>query len=412
MLPNIDLNSYIYELPQERIAFFPLEQRDKCKLIKADANVTAISHHIFSDLVDMIGDDTVIFANSSKVLYARILASKVSGGRAEIFLTEPLTPSPEYNTALEQRGVVTWKAIIGGKKIRPNDELIAKVNESEFKFVIREKSENQAVVEFNPSDIGLNVRELLNELGKVPLPPYIKRENTPDDKDYYQTVYANLDGSVAAPTAGLHFTEEMIAQLQKKGIAFNELTLHVGMGTFKPLDTPDLNTFDMHSERIIINIENLLALRDAIAGKKNIMAIGTTSTRILESLYYFGCKIIGNRDMSLPEDRDIFEQDYPYTCEISPSAYEAIAAIIDYFNFNGIKELTCRTKLLIVPSFKFHIVNHIITNFHQPNSTLVLLVAAFLGKELWQKAYAIALENDYRFLSYGDACYFIRKDMQ
>lgn len=411
MLPNIDLNSYIYELPQERIAFFPLEQRDKCKLLKTDANDNSINHYIFSDLVDIIPAGTVIFANSSKVLYARIVANKLSGGRAEIFLTEPLTPSPEYNTALELRETVTWKAIIGGKKIHTGDELIAKVNESEFKFVIKEKTENQAIVEFNPSDIGLNVRELLNQLGKVPLPPYIKRENTPDDKDYYQTVYANLDGSVAAPTAGLHFTEAMISQLKQKGISFNELTLHVGMGTFKPLDTPDLNSFDMHSERIIISLDNLITLQDAISQKKNIMAIGTTSTRILESLYYFGCKIIEKPDMDLPEDKDIFEQDYPYTCKLNPSAEEAISAIIDFFKSYGIKDLTCRTKLLIVPSFNFHIVKQMITNFHQPHSTLVLLVAAFLGKELWQKAYSAALESDYRFLSYGDACYFIRKEM-
>lgn len=409
MLPEINLAEYTYELPSDKIAFFPLEKRDESKLLIVDKIHNCISHNVFKEIPNLLPPNSAIFVNSSKVLFARILAAKTTGGKAEIFLTEPIEPTKEYNLALSQENTVKWKCIVGGKKINSGDTLVCIVQNKRFEFKIVEKKGNDAVIEFNPSDIGLSVRDLLNAFGQVPLPPYIKRENIEDDKSTYQTVYARLEGSVAAPTAGLHFTKELIGKLKNSGLPINELTLHVGLGTFKPIDTDNLNEFDMHSERIILKKEDLYKIHKALKLNRNIAAVGTTSVRILETVYWIGVKLIENPNFIIQEDNNIFEQDFPYQKEISISPEESINELMTYMGKNNLEELTIRTKLLIVPGYNFRIVNIMITNFHQPHSTLILLVAAFLGKELWKNAYNTALESEYRFLSYGDANLLIRK---
>ncbi len=409
MFPKINLSEYLYELPNDRIAFVPLEQRDQSKLLVVNTIDESISHHTFRDLIQLLPQNSTIFANSSKVLFARIAANKSTGGKAEIFLTEPIAPTSEYNTALAMKETVRWKGIIGGKHIRANGVLISEINNQKLHFTIIEKEDNKAIIEFNPAEVNLTVHEMLNAFGQVPLPPYIKRNNNPNDKHTYQTVYANLEGSVAAPTAGLHFTKEMLEELKASGRELNELTLHVGLGTFKPIDTDNLEEFDMHSERIIINRINLEKILDALSKKQNIVAVGTTSARILESIYWLACTVMENPNNTLLYDTDVFEQDYPYSSNPKPTPSDAIAALLQYFKENGIEELTLRTKLLIVPTYEFKIVNILITNFHQPHSTLILLVAAFLGRELWHRAYSEALEKEYRFLSYGDANLLIRE---
>ncbi len=408
MFPKINLAEYSYNLPNEKIAFFPLENRDECKLLCVNKIENSIKTEIFKDLDKLIPKNTSLFINSSKVIFARIFTNKVNGGKAEIFLTSPISPSKEYITALDQKCKVIWNCIIGGKNIKTGDKLFYNYNSQIIEFTVSQKNGNEAIVEFDPSKINLSVREFLNQFGNVPLPPYIRRDNIIEDKMNYQTIYANLEGSVAAPTAGLHFTDLLMQKLNNKGFGIFELTLHVGLGTFKPINTDNLEEFDMHSERIIIKKSDILNLKNAIESKNNILAVGTTSTRILESIFWIGYKLIESPSLVLNYDTDIFDQFYPYKSTEKVSSINSINAILKYLDDNKINEITVRTKLLIVPGYDFKIVDMMITNFHQPKSTLILLVAAFIGKELWEKSYHFALENNYRFLSYGDANLLIK----
>jgi S-adenosylmethionine:tRNA ribosyltransferase-isomerase len=412
MIPDINLKDFDYILPKEKIALKPLTDRSKSKLLFINVPNESIEHRIFENIVDIIPNDSYMFVNSTKVIAARIPVKKQSGGKAEIFLVEPIKPSSDPQVTLASKNGAIWFALIGGRKIEKGDYLFLdhECEIKDLKFFIESKDGNQANVEITWRDEAFTMSHVLDLIGKIPLPPYIKREVEENDKDTYQTVYANADGSVAAPTAGLHFTKEIMSSLEAKGVKINELVLHVGPGTFKPIDAENIAAHDMHSERIILEKNSLLMLRDALDNNKNIVAVGTTSLRTLESVYWLGERLIREPNTVLNSDENFFEQWTPYDEsrgeEVSP--IDSIKATLEYFEKNNIEELSGRTKLFIAPGYKVKTANILTTNFHMPESTLILLVAAFIGKDLWRRAYDLALESDYRFLSYGDTSVLIR----
>lgn len=411
MMPSINLEDYRYELPTDRIANFPLKNRDESKLLRVNRLDDTINHYQFKDISKLFPINSELFLNTSKVISARIPVHKETKGKAEVFLVEPISPFAEYNLALRVRNKATWKCIIGGKNIKAGDELFADVQNSneQIKFHINEKKGNEAIVSFDLTDLNMSVGDVLDKYGKVPLPPYIKRDAQESDKSTYQTVYANAEGSVAAPTAGLHFTKKALRRMINRGLQINEVILHVGLGTFKPIDNNDVNQHEMHAERILISkstIEHLLICTEL---KKNIIAVGTTTTRTLESIYWLGVRLIENPELEISTDSLIVEQFAPYQERTTVSVLDAIKAVNNYFATKNIQSLLVRTSLFIVPGYDFKFVNILVTNFHQPDSTLILLVAAFLGTELWKAAYDAALLNEYRFLSYGDANLLIKE---
>lgn len=412
MLPKLDLSIYEYTLPQERIALFPTEKRDECRLLFTSKVSGEISHHRFKDVVKLIPLNSEIFVNTSKVIAARIPVVKSTGGKAEIFLTDPVSPFSEFNLALHVRNKAEWHCIIGGKNIHAGDKLFSDIPDTPhtIAFDIIQKEDNKATVGFDLTEFNMSVADFLDKFGKIPLPPYIKRETTDADKTNYQTVYAKPQGSVAAPTAGLHFTKTILKKFIAEGIPVNETVLHVGLGTFKPIDTDDINKHDMHAEKIFITDEMISKLIACVGLKKNIVAVGTTTTRTLESAYWLGVRLFENPELKIAADEIVVTPDDPYTERKEVSAFDALNALLKYLKDNSLTTLNVFTRLFIVPGYDYKLVNILITNFHQPGSTLILLVAAFLGRDLWKKAYDAALAiPDYRFLSYGDACLFIRR---
>ncbi len=411
MMPLVNLEDYKYELPAERIANFPLENRDDSKLLRVNRLDNSITHHQFKDISKLFPINSELFINTSKVISARIPVIKETKGKAEIFLIEPIAPFTEYNLALRVRNNATWKCIIGGKNIKAGDELFADLGEKYgvVKFLVIEKDGNEANVSFDLTENKLSVADLLDKYGQVPLPPYIKRDAQESDKTTYQTVYANSEGSVAAPTAGLHFTKKALKRVISRGMRLNEVILHVGLGTFKPIDTDDVNKHEMHSERVIISKSVLEHLIVCLELNKNIISVGTTTTRTLESIYWLGVRLIENPELEILNDELLVEQQEPYIERENIPSSEAIKAVNAYFDKHKITSLVAKTKLFIVPGYDFRIVNILVTNFHQPDSTLILLVSAFLGEDLWRSAYNAALANEYRFLSYGDANLLIRE---
>jgi S-adenosylmethionine:tRNA ribosyltransferase-isomerase len=394
---DINLNDYDYELPASRIANFPLEERANSKLLFVEKKSGKIQHRVFRELPDLIPENSFLLVNSSKVISARIFVQKATGAKVEILCVEPVEPSIDPQIAMTAKAYCIWNCIIGGKKIKENSELFLKNDKLTFTAKIISKNEQNAVVKFEWNE-DISFSELLTKIGHIPLPPYIKREDIESDKERYQTVYAEYEGSVAAPTAGLHFTDDVLKKIKNRNIEIANLILHVGPGTFKPIDTDNIAEHDMHSEMIIINRDTLQNIVNAIQENKYIIATGTTSMRTIESLYWLGVKNINSEIF-----QDKLEQWDCYNLEQTISPVQSFQKIIDYMNLMKIDNLSFRTSLLIVPGYKFKIVKGLITNFHLPKSTLILLVAAFIGKELWQKSYKEAMENEYRFLSYGDS---------
>jgi len=401
MMIDINLDEYNYLLPQEKIALFPLENRAESKLLLVDKKSQKISHHIFKEIPDLLSDNAVVFLNKTKVIAARLLLQKATGGLVEVLCVEPLEPSTDPQIAMSVKEKCKWKCFIGGKRVQLGSVLYS-IGDLKISATVIEKHGQDAIVEFRWQMKNQTFAELLDSLGKVPLPPYIKREVAVEDKERYQTVYAEDDGSVAAPTAGLHFTEEILLKLRNKGIRVEELILHVGPGTFKPIDTDKISEHKMHSELIIVSkslIENLLK---SIVKNRYIIATGTTSLRTLETLYWVGVKLKSS-SFEFRNGEFEFGQWDAYNLWNNISAEDSIKAILNYLNESNHNELRGRTELLIIPGYEFRIVKGLITNYHLPKSTLILLVAAFLGKDLWRKAYVEALNYNYRFLSYGDS---------
>lgn len=402
MIPHIDTAQYDYELPEERIARYPLSERDKSKLLVYNQGNIEEGH--FGDVESFLprGGFTMVF-NNTKVIRARLMFHKETGAQIEIFCLEPLVPG-EVQQAFTETKSTTWKCIIGNSKKWKEGSLQLKVTTPHGDVVMKALRKsvmgNTSEIEFTWDNEGVTFAELIENAGVIPIPPYLNRETESIDNTRYQTVYSEHKGSVAAPTAGLHFTDEILAKLKADGNELVNLTLHVGAGTFKPVQTKDVEQHVMHAEHVVVEAE---AIKKIGWGKKPLVAVGTTSVRTLESLYWLGVKLLAGE--SIEEGLSQWDA---YNLPQDYSVEEALAAILDYMKNNGTTELHSVTQIMIMPGYKFRIVDMLITNFHQPHSTLLLLIGAFVGLD-WQKIYDYALKNDFRFLSYGDSSLLIPK---
>ncbi len=392
-IKDIKIEDYSYSLPDESIAQSAIEPRDKSKLLCYKKN--KISHTTFCDIHELVPRDAQMYMNDAKVIPARLFVKNTNGANIEIFLLQPF--QMEYINALSNNSNSTWKCLIGNKKKWKKEELLHTiVANTTIEITLLSVEEN--IVKFSWND-SINFMEILQQWGKIPLPPYIKRETNTDDKQRYQTVYSSVAGSVAAPTAGLHFTKEVLNKLSLKGVANNFLTLHVSAGTFLPVKTSLASEHQMHTEYFSISLETLLSLQ--IPSPK--VAVGTTSVRVLESLYWCAVKITNNLKNPFS-----IEQWAPYSeYNNVPSVQEAITCLIKHLQQNKLTHLHGDTSIMIMPGYSFRFVDILITNFHQPKSTLLLLIAAFVG-DVWREIYTEALLKEYRFLSYGDSSILFR----
>jgi S-adenosylmethionine:tRNA ribosyltransferase-isomerase len=407
-IPDLLISEYDYELPDEKIASFPLSDRSSSKLLYANLRLKKISEYQFTDIDSLIPSGSLLVMNKTKVIAARIKAIKPGGGKAEILCVRPLHPGTEPQTALSAKGECIWECIIGGSRINDGTILRPEGGESGLEATILNKNGNIADVKFTWAGEN-SFAEILELMGSTPLPPYIKREATKEDKVNYQTVYADADGSIAAPTAGLHFTDEVLKSLISKGVETTELTLHVGPGTFVPVDSETTSGHRMHREQVFISYDTIQAISDQIGMfSPRIIATGTTSLRTLESLYWHGAKLMLKLNDGNKMDINQYE---PYYLEKEfklPEPKAALETILSRMRGDGAVVLEGDTSLFIMPGFKFRIVNGLITNFHLPKSTLILLVAAFAGNEFWKDIYRYALDNNFRFLSYGDSSFLMK----
>lgn len=387
MLPSfINIKDFDYNLPEDKIAQFPLEPRDSSKLLKYEHQ--KISHHTFSEIANLLPSNSLLVFNQTRVIQARINIYKKSGAKLEILLLEPIYPSSNIFNTMIATHEVHWECMIGNKKKWKQHEEITWENIS-FSWVDREKN----IISIKWDD-ERTFAEVISEIGKMPIPPYLKREAVEKDKEVYQTVYAQYDGSIAAPTAGLHFTDKVFNALKQKGIKKEFITLHVGAGTFKPVSKENALEHEMHAEKMFFTKENILHL---IQNDGAIIPVGTTSMRSLESLYWFGIGLLKNELSNFN-----ISQYFPYQHKSAIPVKEALSAILEYMNKKQLDNIEGITSIYIVPGYRFKICNGIITNFHQPCSTLLLLISALIGDN-WKKVYKEALDNNYRFLSYGDS---------
>ncbi len=394
---NLKISDFDYPLPDERIAKHPIPQRDKCKLLTySPASGTAT--HVFSELPALLPADSMLVYNNTRVINARLLLRKPSGAAIEIFCLEPVAPA-DYAENFASTGCCRWLCFVGNSKRWKEGELTMEVNVEGKPVTVRalriEKVGNASVVEFGWDDTSLTFASVIEAAGRIPIPPYLNRDTEESDSRDYQTVYSHIDGSVAAPTAGLHFTESVLEEISRRGIPRSELTLHVGAGTFQPVKEEDVENHQMHSEFISVSLDLIDEL--ASTGRK-VIAVGTTSVRTLESLYHIGCLIAaGLWDGEVP-------QWWPYDDRHPDlSVKESLGIVAAYLRERGFSTLVASTRIIIAPGYRYRIVRGMVTNFHQPKSTLLLLVSAFIG-DAWRAIYDYALANDYRFLSYGDAC--------
>jgi S-adenosylmethionine:tRNA ribosyltransferase-isomerase len=399
----ISIYDYTYTLPEDKIAHYPLPGRDASRLLVY--NNEKITEDTYRNIGNYLPADSLLVFNNTRVIEARLLFQKQSGGMIEIFCLEPGDLYPDITTGMLQQGKVQWKCLIGGaskwkagqllqKKIQRNNETVT----LEAKYIAKQSDCFIIELQWTPSH--LSFAEVLHQAGIIPLPPYIKRIAETSDKTRYQTVYALEDGSVAAPTAGLHFTPAVFEKLQNKNIHHSFVTLHVGAGTFKPVKSTTMEGHDMHAEFIDVSKETIVQLRSFI---NKIYTVGTTSARTLESLYWMGIKTI--IDPSIQQEQLFLTQweVYDHLQQHAVAADDALQHLLVWMDKNNLQRLISKTQILIAPGYSFKIIKGLVTNFHQPQSTLLLLVAALTGNN-WKKIYAYALAHDFRFLSYGDGC--------
>ena len=399
---NIEIEDYNYDLPDERIAKFPLEKREMSKLLFQSGN--NIEEKRFTELPKLLPTNSLLIFNETKVVKARLLFKKSTGAAIEIFCLEPVEPVNDFQLAYEQKSPVVWKCFIGNAKRWKSGKLelniIASGRETTLYAEKIEQLSEGYLVSFQWDNDDIIFSDIISNAGFVPIPPYLNRKPVDEDSTRYQTVYAQHKGSVAAPTAGLHFTDDIIEKLCEEGIERDKLTLHVGAGTFKPVVSKTIAQHEMHTEKIVVGIDTL----KHILRKLNdpIIPVGTTSMRTIESLYWMAVKL----DMG--DDGFEVEQWDPYELFVDPyfNSKQAISLLIKHLEENKLSEIKGETRLMIAPGYKFKIASGLITNFHQPKSTLLLLVSALVG-ENWKNAYDYALINDFRFLSYGDSCLFL-----
>lgn len=387
-MEEIRISEYDYPLTDERIAKYPLAERDHSKLlVYRDGKV---SEDVFYRVGDYIAAGSLLVYNNTRVIPARLVFHKDSGARIEIFCLEPLAPR-DYQLALSGTTGCTWKCMIGNLKKWKSGVLSNGVLHAERLST----TGNTHEVRFSWDDAKMSFAQLLDAQGELPIPPYLNRPTEESDKTTYQTVYSRIKGSVAAPTAGLHFTEKVLDGLRERGIKTTELTLHVGAGTFQPVKTEDANKHTMHTEIIAVPRQTI---QDVLDNLGHIVAVGTTSMRTLESLYFIGA----TKQLSVP-------QFAPYEHDYTISTEEALRNILTYLDETKQDTLHAETQIMIRPGYEFHVVDQLITNFHQPKSTLLLLVSAFVGGD-WKTIYDYALSHDFRFLSYGDSSILTRND--
>ena len=402
MIPQIRIEEFDYNLPDERIAKYPLEKRDASKLLMYREG--KVSEYQFSTLPQLLPEDSIMVFNDTKVVPARLHFQRESGAHIEIFCLEPVSPE-EYVSMFAVTDSCRWKCIVGNVKRWKNDTLslynpgnAREISEMDLRADLVERCGETSIVEFMWSN-GASFSKVLEVCGSVPIPPYLNRETEDVDLERYQTLYARYRGSVAAPTAGLHFTESVLDSIRNRNISTDTVCLHVGAGTFLPVKSSLVSEHTMHREPFVVTLS---LLERILASEGDVIAVGTTSVRTLESLYYIGVSCI---EKGMPCDVgqwDPYSRDYEYSTE------ESIKAIISYLKENGLDELKLGTRIIIVPGFRFRIVDVLVTNFHQPQSTLLLLISAFVDGE-WKSIYDYALENGFRFLSYGDSSVLFRK---
>jgi len=403
-IENLRISDFSYHLADERIAKYPLTERDASKLLLYQNG--KISDTIFRNLANHIPSGSLMLFNNTRVIHARLLFQKETGAHIEIFCLSPNNPT-DYVINFEQRERCSWTCMIGNAKRWKDEPLTMEIRIDNNIITLTAtkiaKSNDETIVEFSWNNADYTFSELLEIVGKLPIPPYLNRESEEKDDETYQTVYSSVDGSVAAPTAGLHFTENVMQKLSENGIKTTNVTLHVGAGTFKPVKSETIADHDMHTELISVpksTIETLLN------NDGKLIVVGTTSMRTVESLYYIGRKLYFNPDTSARELTVQQWEAYEEGENISPK--QALQSILDYLEKTKQEHLISSTQIIIAPGYQFHYSDAIITNFHQPESTLLLLISAFVGDD-WRKIYDYALENDFRFLSYGDSSLLWRK---
>src|SRR5438552_8971740 len=396
---SLSIKDYTYYLPEDRIAKYPLPERDASKLLIYRNG--KIAEDIYKNVDKYLPANSLLVFNDTKVIEARILFKKPTGGVIEIFCLEPAEQYSDITEGMMQRGAVFWQCMIGDASKWKRGQVLAKKIETVFQDVILQakyidKKNDAFVIEFLWNDDSLSFAEVLHHAGAIPLPPYIKREVEKSDAERYQTIYAQHEGSVAAPTAGLHFTGGILKKLKAKNIQTDFVTLHVGAGTFKPVKSETMEGHVMHAEFINISKETIQNILYNLSG--NIISVGTTSLRTIESIYWLGVKIGSGEKNNLT-----ITPWEPYELNKNIPVKKALQILLDLMNRKNLERLITKTQLLIAPSYQVKIANALITNFHQPQSTLLLLIAALIGND-WKKLYDYALKNDFRFLSYGDGC--------
>ena len=413
---DINISDYNYTLPDERIAKYPVEKRDHSKLLVY--NHGDISEDFFYNLPDYLPAGALMVYNNTRVIRARLLFRKPTGAHIEIFLLEPYSPA-DYEQNFQSSQQCSWLCLVGNQKKWKEGQLerVLQIGDREFVLTATHLGPHgtSQLIEFrwesvtpDSSTVGnakasCSFSDIIDAAGELPIPPYLNRQTEESDLTTYQTVYSRIKGSVAAPTAGLHFTPEVLSAIDAKGIEREEVTLHVGAGTFRPVKSENVADHEMHSEHISVTRDTILRL---IAHEGKAIAVGTTSVRTLESLYYVGCKLLRQPDLT-EEQLDVAQwEPYEEESDAMPSAKDALKAIVDWLDRHQMTTLHTATRIIIVPGYRYHIVQMLITNFHQPQSTLLLLVSAFLRGD-WRRVYDYALSHDFRFLRYGDSSLLI-----
>lgn len=402
-MENININEYDYNLPEDKIAQYPVSERDMSKLLIYKG--CRISKDIFRNVSDYIPPNSLLVFNNSRVINARLIFNKDTGAKIEILCLEPLSPD-DYNESLRSTETVEWNCIVGNLKKWKRGKIY-------IPFIYRGKNFSLAAEKLSQENESCRIRftwncrdlcfsDLIESTGHIPLPPYITREDEDDDKERYQTIYSRVNGSVAAPTAGLHFTDSVVEKLKGNGINSVWITLHVGAGTFLPIKAGRINEHKMHSEHFFVTKDTIKLLL-SYYGK--IIPVGTTSVRTLESLYWLGVKLIEN-PYNLESCLSL-EQWEPYDMKTDITVNDSLNALLNYLNDHKLTSVNARTSLMIIPGYDFKMINGVVTNFHQPKSTLLLLISALVGTT-WKDIYKYALENNFRFLSYGDSSFLLK----
>lgn len=394
-IAELKLSDYEYNLPEEKIAKFPLEKRDTSKLLQFKKG--EIEHLKFNQLPELIPAGSLMVFNNTKVIPARLIFQRSTGAKIEIFLLKPIAPTTVINEVMIKTDTVSWECMIGNLKKWKVGEILS----GELIYQSQNIRLNASLIDLENRivrftwDAEVPFVSIVEASGEVPLPPYLNRKPVDEDRPRYQTVYSKNEGAVAAPTAGLHFTEQVLDRLTENNVKKEFLTLHVGAGTFQPIKTDNITEHNMHSEQVVVNISTIKSVAEH---QSKLLAVGTTSMRSLESLYWFGVRLLRNEG-----DEFLIPKLYPYqNFRLLPSRNESFEKIYNYMCNKELNEITGSTEIFIVPGYKFRVCDGLVTNFHQPGSTLILLVAAFTN-ECWRQLYDEALDKDYRFLSYGDS---------